>query len=300
MNAHLWPGSPEHRDLFCRSLLDTHVPFDPAEISWPELDAAALERLRALPFWGEAVSTEATTASWIAAFAARETDPLVREALEMQALEESRHARVLEGLVARYGLNAPPAVPEALPRDLAWAFVRTGTGECFDSFFAFGLFAVARRTGYFPAPLVAVFEPILQEEVRHTVFFANWVEWQAARLGRGARLRHRALCGFALLHQAWGRAQMARGLEARPHFTVTGHESIDASVSLGELLDLCLVENERRSSLYDTRLLRPRIVPTLARAARWIIALAPGPRAPARREHPSHEIHDRVTARSTA
>ena len=283
------PGSREHRDLFCRSFLDTHTAFDPEATPWPELEPGALARLRALPFWGEAVSTEATTAAWIAAFAKEERDPLVREALELQALEEARHARILEGLVRRYGLDAPPAEPERLPRGLDWAFIRTGTGECFDSFFAFGLFAVARRSGYFPPELVSVFEPLLQEEVRHVVFFANWAAWRGARLeSTRARLRHRALLAFALVHQAWGRVQTARGLE-RPHFTVNGHEAIDAGVGLTELLDLCLEENERRSSVYDSRLLRPRVVPALARGARWILGRASSGRVP------SHEIKTRNT-----
>lgn len=35
----------------------------------------------------------------------------------------------------------------------------------------------------------------------------------------------------------------------------------------GELIRRCLSENERRMSGYDARLLRPRIVPSLARSA---------------------------------
>ena len=276
MNDRPLVGSRAHRDLFCRSLIDTHVAFDPAAIEWPELDPAALERLRALPFWAEAVSTEATTASWIRAFAEAETDPLVKEALELQALEEGRHSALLQGLVRAYGISVPPAVSEPVPNELAWAFLRTGYGECFDSFFAFGLFAVARRSGFFPGPLVEIFEPLLQEEVRHVIFFVNWAAWHGARLSRLGRARHQALCALALAHQAWGRFQMARGID-RPHFTVNGHEAIDAEVSLFELLDLCLTENVRRSSLYDARLLRPRVVPALAKVAHWLVGLGESP-----------------------
>jgi hypothetical protein len=274
MNWHRRPlkGSREHRDLFCKSFLETHVPFDPSKIVWPELDRGALERLKALPFWGEAITTETTTASWVRAFASAESDPVVREALELQAREEARHAAVLRGLVEHYAIPVEPVPPDPLPRELVWAFLRTGWGECLDSFFAFGLFAVARRSGFFPAPLVAIFDPLLQEEARHVIFFVNWAAWQSARLGLKARFRHRALSGLALAHQAWGRVQMARGID-KPHFTVTGHEAIDASISIGALLELCLSENERRSSLYDARLLRPRIVPALAKVARFVVAL---------------------------
>ena len=51
----------------------------------------------------------------------------------------------------------------------------TATANVSDSFFAFGLFKMAKDKRPFSRPeLVEVFEPIVQEEARHILFFVNW------------------------------------------------------------------------------------------------------------------------------
>ena len=51
-------GSEEHKQAFCRMLLDTHNPYKPAIIDWPELEPEARCRLVSLPIWDIAVQTE--------------------------------------------------------------------------------------------------------------------------------------------------------------------------------------------------------------------------------------------------
>src|SRR5262245_15562274 len=98
-------GSEDHKRLFCRALLDTFDPYKPALIAWPLLAPDALARLTGLPFWGIAVQTEERATVHIANMAKETSDPLVREALELIAFEENRHRRVLEGLIAHYGIK---------------------------------------------------------------------------------------------------------------------------------------------------------------------------------------------------
>ncbi len=42
-------GSPEHRDTFCKHFMQTYTEFDPDTLPWPDLDEAALARLKSVP-----------------------------------------------------------------------------------------------------------------------------------------------------------------------------------------------------------------------------------------------------------
>ena len=265
-------GSPEHRLLLGRFFLDTHVEYVPEQMQWPALAEDELARLRSLPFWQEAVSTENVTSNTVAAAAALEADPLVREAIELQGVEEMRHARLLVALTSHYRIpvESPPRFePGALESDFLFA----GFGECFDSFFAFGLFALARQSGYFPPALVRVFEPVMQEEARHILFFVNWVKYRRARLPWWRRPGFRLRCAWIIVKQVASRVKTARslggpgrgGAGSSENFTLTAHEELGAEVTLHRLLELCLAENERRMAQYDARLARPRLVPGIAR-----------------------------------
>jgi hypothetical protein len=261
-------GSDEHKALFCREFVDTFHAYEVREVAWPDLDDASVQRLRALPFWTEAVTSERTAGARVRAMADVERDPELREAIAMQAYEESRHAALLESLMQRYGIEVPEGRPEP-PRDAEWGFLRMGYGECFDSFFAFGLFHVASESGIFPRPLVSIFDGVMQEEARHVMFFANWVAYRGYRLPLHLKPWFLVRRGLGMSLQAIGRIKTAlqlRDADAGDDFTMRVPESI-GEVTLPRLAAVCLGENARRLARYDPRLLRPRVVPRLVRLA---------------------------------
>ena len=259
-------GSEAHKELFCRMFLDSFDAYEPAVIDWPGLDGAELARLTGLPFWGLAVETESETSMRMQCLADVTEDPLIREAIALNAFEERRHKEVLEHLIRFYGIEIDPQHAFERPRDPEWAFIQTGYGECFDSFFAFGLFRAARDSGFFPPELVEVFEPVIQEEARHILFFINWLAYTQANRRPWRRppfLAHRAL---ALAQKAWNRLCLARQTGNNSSMTMGGHESMGIELSPRAFMELCLAENGRRMAAYDARLLRPLFMPRLVRA----------------------------------
>jgi hypothetical protein len=260
-------GSETHKNLFCRMLLETHDPYRSEDLTWPELDGAARQRLADLPFWTVAVETEDRAGAHIAQIAAIEPDPLIREALAQMASEERRHRRLLEILVERYRLPIEAREQYVPPPNALWNFLSTGYGECLDSFFAFGLFELARRSDFFPRELVDAFEPVIQEEARHLLFFVNWAAYTQANLPLWSRPWFRLKRLWAIVNNGRGRLGLAN-VEGDVQFAREGRGSIGIDVSLRGFLDLCLEENERRMSRMDSRLLRPTIMPRLARTIR--------------------------------
>jgi len=103
-------GSDEHKELFCRSFMDSHRAYDPQEWPWPELDDLSLARLRAIPIWTMALEVEIGAGVMLADFAKTEPDPLARRAIELQGYEENRHGRILQCMIDRYGLSVTPQV----------------------------------------------------------------------------------------------------------------------------------------------------------------------------------------------
>ena len=262
-------GSAEHRRGLARFFIDTYIDYEPEKIRWPHLGEAERSRLAGLPFWQEAVSTESRTSGKVLAAAQLESDAELRKAIELQGFEENRHARLLAELTSHYRIpieTPPPHVPQSLEDE----FLLAGFGECFDSFFAFGLISIAQDSGFFTPELVQIFEPVVQEEARHILFFVNWVKYRRAQLPWWKRPLFRLRCGYLILKQVASRVATAKRFgggdsSSSDNFTLTSHQDLGSNLTLHGLLGRCLAENERRMAPYDPRLLRPRLVPSLAR-----------------------------------
>lgn len=266
-------GSREHLKMFCDMLLETHNPYKPAVIDWPRLSPEALARVTSLPIWDMAVQKEGSASISVETFAKTVKDPLLREALEMDGNEELRHKAVLSKLVEAYGIELAPEPEYPPPKNPEWGWMAIGYGECIDSFFAFGLFEVARRSGFFPPELIETFEPVIQEEGRHILFFVNWAAWYRRNMPWWRRPWFVLKTAAVWVHLIWERIGIAKGMDSSDagqdrNFTVSGTGAVGDQLSLGQMISLCLDENERRMAGYDQRLLRPRIVPLMARVVR--------------------------------
>ena len=297
-------GSQEHKELLCRMFIETHDPFKPTEIRWPDLDAENLARLKAMPIWNEATRTEAATAVKVQSLGDTEKDPLLAKAISLQGYEEGRHAEVLQLLTRHYGIELASSPPPEVPTNPTRAFLRTGYGECMDSFFAFGLFRMGERAEYLPKTFVAIFDTIMQEEARHILFIVNWAAYLRAQRPLLARPAFDAWRAWNVVAQAIGRLKGALEMagagkgksketkesvetvvdNSKAGFTMGAAASLFGDFSLRTFFELCLAENERRLSQYDPRLLRPTMVPSVIRQVVKVLPRRSSPGRPSSSE----------------
>ncbi|MEB0282662.1 ferritin-like domain-containing protein [Sphingomonas sp. 10B4] len=260
-------GSDAHKTLFCRTMLDTHDPYRPALIDWPVIDEETRQRIVSLPIWDIAVATEGRAGMNVKTYGEQIADPLLRDAIDMNAYEESRHKIVLADMVTFYGIELQPEEEYKRPRDPEFAFMRTGFSECIDSFFGFGLFKIAKDTGFFPEELVETFEPVMREEGRHILFFVNWVAWHRRTMPLWRRPWFELKVWAVWIALIWERIDMAKGMgddntkAQENNFTLNGSKELGVEIEFPELAAICLAENDRRLSVYDQRLIRPKFVP---------------------------------------
>ena len=269
-------GSNEHKTLFCRSFIDSHLSYEPEQLSWPQLDDIALSRLKAIPFWKEALDTERRAGAMVAAFVETVDDPLIKQAIALQGQEESRHARLIQTLINRYEIDIPTRPPVELPPDISQAFADFGCGECLDAFFAFGLFGLAREANFFPDDLFTIFDPILDEEARHIVFFVNWFTYDQINKGQGfPPLR----AGRTLWHYSRAIRKLIAAFGGAntggARFAATDAGLFAKNLTAEKFLAICLKENQCRMSQFDPALLQPKLLPQLAAIGLRILQLMP-------------------------
>ncbi|HEY5302234.1 MAG TPA: ferritin-like domain-containing protein, partial [Acetobacteraceae bacterium] len=130
---------------------------------------------------------------------------------------------------------------------------------------------VAKRSGFFPPELVETFEPVIQEEGRHILFFVNWVAWHKRTMPLWRRpwyfLKTLGVWAFLIRERIGLARDVSAGEKENANFTVKGASSVGDDINPADLMRVCLAENDRRLGGYDPRLLRPETVPRLVRFA---------------------------------
>jgi hypothetical protein len=265
-------GSRAHKKLFCQSFIDSHCPYQPEHWVWPRLEQDQLQLLCAIPFWQQALQTEQRAGALIAQFAQTIADLQIQAAIALQASEESRHARILDLLTQHYQIQVPACTAAPTVDNLTSAFIQFGFQECLDSFFAFGLFGLARQANVLPDSLFTLFDPILDEEARHTVFFINWFAYYQAHATSILKL---PLAARSFWHYSRALLQLIQTLHLGANgqsdnlqnksFTATGATIFIQNLTLQQFLTTCLAEHSRRMSVFDSHLLQPEFLPQLAK-----------------------------------
>jgi hypothetical protein len=249
-------GSPQHRDTFCKHFMQTYTEFDPETLPWPDLDEAALARLKSVPFWEEVFYTERRAGAIVAEFVKTIKDPVMKEAVALQGFEEARHAKLLRVMIQKYNIET--------------RFKDFGFGECMDSFLGFGVFKIAMQSQFLPKEMFQIFETLMYEETRHIVFFVNWMAYNQAQKGFLARLML-PLTDFRYYMRALGRmvgtAKRGKELNDGKEFSATQASVFLDGFTFRRFLEDCYSENRRRMDVFEPELLRPSFLPQLAETA---------------------------------
>ncbi|UFP95575.1 hypothetical protein [Gloeobacter morelensis] len=267
-------GSTTHKELFCRSIIDAHEEYNPEELPWPPLEKSALELLRSIPFWEEALYRERQAARIVNAYAEATNDPLVQKAIALQGVEEARHAKLLEVMMSYYDIKVQLRAVEPLPHNLEDAFMSLGYEECLDSFFAFGMYKLASEAQIFPTAIFSIFNRLIDEEARHNLYFINWAAYHQIHTGQGAEVI-RSLRSLWYYGQAIGRlvGGFSSGAANSPGFTAHGVSSLSLELTIETFIQTCIDQQERRMAPFDRRLLRPLFMPQLAGFASYVLRL---------------------------
>ncbi len=262
-------GSDAHKELFCRWFIETHRAYEPDDLPWPELDETSIARLRAVPIWCNALAVEKRAGKLVAGFAQTQSDPLLREALAVQGIEEDRHGRILANMLERYGLSVPEErlSYEATER----CFTEFGYKECLDAFLGFGAFRLARNANFLPESFMSVFVDFMSEETRHIVFFVNWIAYQRAQR-KEPFLQQAYNTALGYLRAVRVLTSTVNGATSDAGFM--GGGDVFGDLSPINFVRTCLRENDLQMAQFNSGLLVPQVIPTLARVALCVMDVA--------------------------
>jgi len=267
-------GTVEHRDLICGEFINSFKSYEAGEVRWPELDRPSAARVRAMPFWNEALISERVAADRTRRMAEAETDHILREALALQAYEKGRRADLIEGLMRRYGIKVQRFRGERR-RSPQWGYIRMGYGEFFDMFFAFGLFRLVAHAQLLPAGLIAIFEDVMAEEARHLAFFYNWSILRSRRAPIHRKplvIWHRsaamAVQTLGRIHTGLRVAMNRAAKNPADDFVMWAPSRLwGDAITYRHFVHICLGEYQRRMEPFDPRLPRHGLVPLMVRIA---------------------------------
>ena len=116
----------------------------------------------------------------------------------------------------------------------------------------------------------------MKDEGRHILFFVNWVAWHRRNMAWWRRPYFELKVFAVWLFLIWERMGIASDVsngQQDNNFTVNGASQLGADINVGELIAICVSENDRRLEIYDRRLKRPRFVPFLARQTLRVMAV---------------------------
>jgi len=270
-------GTEEHKKSFCQQFIDTHLNYEPETLRWPELEGVALERMRSIPFWKEALYTERKAGIMVSRFAQTIEDPILKEAIALQGREETRHGRLIGYLIKHHGIEIEEPEKAEIPDNIEIAFTDFGFEECLDFYFAFGMFDIAYQAKYLPDEVFAIFDPILDEEARHIVFFVNWFTYLQIQRGQG-------YSPLRALRTSWHYGKALKGLidvfggvaeSDDQAFTATSATMFMDDLTPELFFETCLQQNAKRMSKFAPELLQPELLPNLSKIALLFLRLLP-------------------------
>ena len=138
-----------------------------------------------------------------------------------------------------------------------------------DAFVLWGWFSVAREQQYLPEALLNVWEPILDEDARHSLFFANWSAGQQFSLGNSwRRLRSLGQHGSEFLG-LWDR--FGRRIEdATLPKTASSTDIFMGQLTAKQLLTRCIEAHDQRLAEVEPPLIRPQLAPQVTQ---WLLRI---------------------------